>query len=102
MLDAIEVTAKDTIARIDAIRDLMDESAEYVREKAPGVYSKDLIEMIFREPYCKIGWLIKEGIAKRQTASTYLNTLVDIGVLECMKYGREKYFINSKLMDLLQ
>jgi len=102
MLDAIDVTAQDTISRIDAIKNLMDSCAEFVHEKAPGIYSKDLIELIFQEPYCKINWLIENGIAKRQTASTYLNTLVDIGVLACQKVGREKYFINTELMKLLQ
>ena len=77
MLDAIDVTAQDTISRIDAIKNLMDSCAEFVQEKAPGIYSRDLIELIFQEPYCKINWLIEKGIAKRQTASTYLNTLVD-------------------------
>lgn len=102
MLDAIEVTAEDTIARIDAIQALMDECTEYVRDKAPGVYSRELIEVIFREPYCKINWLIDSGIAKRQTASRYLSTLVDIGVLKSRQVGREKYFINTKLMMLLR
>ena len=80
----------------------MDSCAELVQEKAPCIYSRDLIELIFQEPYCKISWLVEKRIAKRQTASTYLNTLVDIGVLACQKVGREKYFINTELMKLLK
>ena len=102
MLEAIEVTAEDTISRIDEIFNLMAECAEYVQKEAPSVYSKDLIELIFREPYCKIGWLIDAGIAKRQTASIYLNTLVELNVLSVRKFGRDKYFLNDRLLELLR
>lgn len=101
MLEAVDTTAKDTIKLIDNITELMNACGEHVQREAPKIYSKDLIEVIFREPYCKIGWLVENNIAKRQTASTYLGTLVDLGVLESRKIGREKYFINTKLMELL-
>ena len=65
--------------------------------KAPGVYSKDLIEVIFRQPYTKIQFVVDAGIAKRQTASTYLQTLAGLGVLRESKQGREKYYINDAL-----
>lgn len=102
MLDAIEVTASQTKERIEQISVLMEECAEYVRENASAVYSKDLIEIIFRHPYSKIKTLEDAGIAKRETASRYLHKLVDIGVLELSKVGRDNYFINTRLMELLR
>ncbi|GAB5413968.1 MAG: Fic family protein [Congregibacter sp.] len=101
MLTAIDETALHTIKLIDSIVLLMNECADHVQAKAPKIYSKDLIEIIFREPYCKIAWLVEGNIAKRQTASTYLNTLAELGVLEAKKIGREKYFINTKLIEVL-
>ena len=53
-------------------------------------------------PYCRIINLIDKGIAKRQTASSYLRTLVEIGILQEMQVGNEKLFINRKLMTLLR
>jgi hypothetical protein len=44
---------------------------------------------------------VQNGIAKRQTASTYLKMLSGMGVLEERKIGREKLFVNPGLMDLL-
>jgi hypothetical protein len=57
--------------------------------------------VIFEQPYCHIGNLVDAGIAKRQTASEYLKKLAEIGVLQEQQAGREKIFINSKLMRLL-
>ena len=102
MLDAIEITARQTKERIEQISVLMDDCAEYVREKASAIYSKDLIEIIFQHPYSKIKLLEDAGIAKRETASRYLHKLVEIEVLELRKVGRDNYFINTKLMELLR
>ena len=43
--------------------------------------------------------LLNEVSLKRQTASAYLKQLVDIGVLEEMSVGREKLFINTRLVQ---
>ena len=44
---------------------------------------------------------MEAGIAQRQTAAVYLKQLVSAGVLEEVKVGREKLFINPRLMRLL-
>lgn len=101
MLDAIEQTARATRERILAIRDLMQEGIEQVRRELPKVYSKDLLELLFSQPYCKIRFLEEAGIAQRQTASTYLRELARIGLLHGIKVGREYYYINDKLLEIL-
>lgn len=102
MLDAIETTARQTRLKIFRIRDLMNEAEELARTKASKVYSKDLIELIFELPYCKIRFLEQRAIAKRQTASVYLKTLEKIGLLKSLKVGREVYFLNEKLLAILK
>jgi Fic family protein len=101
MLKAVETTAIWTNDRIKAIRDLMDHTAAYVRAKAPGIYSHELIETIFAMPYTRIGNLIDRGVVKRVSASRYLKQLASIGVLEEEKVGRDKLFIHRKYMKLL-
>ncbi len=101
MLDAVEQTANWTREKIIAIRDLMDHTADYVRDKLPSIYSRELVEQTFMQPYCRIANLVDANIAKRQTASTYLKHLSDIGVLREVKVGREKLFIHPKLMRLI-
>ncbi len=101
ILKAIEDTSRWTTAKIAAIRKLADSTREYVREKRPKIYSHELVDVIFEQPYCRISNLGTAGIAKRQTASNYLKELAAIGVLQERKVGREKIFIHPRLMKLL-
>ena len=68
-------------AQISAIVSLMDETRERIRLKLPKIYSRDLVEVIFEHPYCKINFLERAGIAKRQTAAHYLRQLEELGIL---------------------
>ena len=101
MLDAVEQTSLRTRQQITDILALMEAVRERVQREAPGVYSKDLIEQIFRQPYCKIQFLERAGIGTRQTCAKYLRELERLGVLHGQKIGREVYFINQALFDLL-
>lgn len=101
MLRAVDETARWTTEKIRATRKLIEETADDVRRKAAAVYSHELVELIFVQPYSRIPNVVDAGIAKRQTASAYLKELCDIGVLKEVKAGREKLFINPRLMKLL-
>jgi Fic family protein len=101
MLDAVRETASWTTAKIAAIRDLLDKTAESIREELPRIYSRELVEAIFAQPYSRIGNLVDAGLGQRQTVSQYLKALSDIGVLEERRSGREKLFINSALLAVL-
>ncbi|NTV51296.1 MAG: Fic family protein [Desulfobulbaceae bacterium] len=103
VLDAIEETALWTFEKINAIRNLLEETATQCRERLPAsVYSRELVDLIFVQPYCKIGFLVEAGIAERKTASVYLQRLEEIEVLKSIRIGKEKVFINPKLVDLLR
>ena len=101
MLDAVRNTAQWTTSRIKAIRALIDDIAERMKRDAPGIYSRELTELIFVQPYCRIANVVDADIAQRQTASVYLKQLADIGLLREMKAGREKLFINPHLIQAL-
>lgn len=101
MLEAVEDTARWTVEKIRAISRLLDHTCGYVRLRLPKVYSRELVEMIFIQPYCRISNIVEAGIARRQTASIYLKALVDIGVLREFKAGREKLFLHPKFLKLL-
>ncbi len=68
---------------------------------ASSIYSRELVEQFFVQPYCRIANLVDSGIAKRQTASAYLKQLCDIGVLQEHNLGREKLFLHPKFLILL-
>ena len=101
MLAAVADTARWTTGKIKAIRKLLETTAERIRTEAPQIYSRELAELIFVQPYCRIGNVVDAGLAKRQTASVHLKRLCDIGVLNEVKAGREKLFINPAFLKLL-
>ena len=98
MLEAVENTSRWTTDKISVVRELITNTTEYVREKLPKIYTHELIQALFAQPYCRIENLVERGVAKRQTASTYLKQLVEIGVLEEMSAGREKLYLNTRLL----
>ena len=101
MLTAVKETAQWTTAKIHAVRQLQEQAVEYVRVQQPAIYSRELVDQIFNQPYCRIGNLVDAGIGHRETSSKYLKALCDIGVLQEIKAGREKLFVHSKLLQLL-
>ena len=101
VLQGVEETARWTTAKISAIRDLSALTITHVKQAAPKIYSRELVDLIFDLPYCRINNLVDRDIAGRQAASSYLKLLVEIGVLEERTIGRDKLFVHPKLMQLL-
>lgn len=101
MLNGIEETCIWTTDKIKAIRELMEHTASFVQDKLPKIYSWELVELLFKQPYCRISNLVDAGVAKRQTASVYLKQLCDAGVLKEIKSGRENMFVHPKYIELL-
>lgn len=101
MLQAVAETSKWTTGKIAAIRKLAEQTTEHVRARLPKIYTRELVDVIFEQPYCRISNLVDKGIAQRQAASRYLHDLADLGVLREMPFGKEKLFIHPKLMQLL-
>ena len=84
-----------------AIRTLLDVTAERCRAEIPKVYSKELVELIFYQPYCKIAFVVDAGLAERKTASFYLRELERIGILAGEKRGREVIYQHPALLEIL-
>jgi len=101
ILNGVEETCSWTTDKIKAIRELMEHTAEYTQTSLPKIYTWELVELLFKQPYCRIGNLVDAGIAKRQTASVYLKQLCDVGILKEVKSGRETIFVHPKYIELL-
>lgn len=75
MLRAVEQTARWTTDKIAAVRELIVHTTDYVKQQLSKIYSHELVDMIFQQPYCRIQNLADANIVKRQTASIYLKKL---------------------------
>lgn len=102
MLDMIETTARKGLIRLGKVTFLMERMAEEIKRELPKVYSKDLIELIFKLPYTKRQFLIDTGLGTPKTVGNYLISLEEKGYLRSVKVGKEKLYLNYKLMEILE
>ncbi len=100
MLQGIARTAQQTIDLVEAIRELLHCHKLHIRENHK-FYSQDLINNIFRHPYTKVAFLEADLNVSRATATRYLDTLVGDGLLTKEKLGKENFYINHALIELL-
>jgi Fic family protein len=101
MLESVEQTSLQSIAIIHGIKKLMLEHKQKFRSELPKYYSQDLLNNIFRHPYTKIEFVMNELGVSRITATKYLDELSRIGLLFKQKLGRDNYYINTDLFNLL-
>ena len=101
VLQGVGETAEITLKKVNAILELKENSLPIIKEALKTSYSKELVDLLFSYPYIKIKVLEEHGIAKRQTAASYLKKLADAGILSPMPVWKETYYINKKLMKIL-
>ncbi|MBK0013511.1 Fic family protein [Stenotrophomonas sp. S41] len=101
MLEAVADTARWTGAKIHAIRQLHEQACDWVRAHRPKIYSRELVDVLFSQPYCRIQNLVDAGVARRETAARYLRELVDVGMLQEQRMGKEKLFLHPAYLRLL-
>jgi len=102
ILKAIENTAIKTIEKISFIRKSLDATIEKVQLNAPKIYRKELVELLFEQPYAKIDFVVNQLHVERKAASRYLKELERIGILKSQKIGRETLYINIELVEILK
>lgn len=102
MLDGIEQTSLETIELIQDIYIMMENTKALIKEKLPKIYSKDLIEILFSNPYTKIDFLVDGLGLTRQTASKYLKELESLGLVESTQIKNSKFYINVELFARLR
>lgn len=102
MLRAVEETSKLTLDQIVKIRSLLETTIIDIRDRLPKIYSKELVELLFEQPYSKVEYLTDRLGVDRRTALKYLSELEKAGLLQRKQIGREYLFINKPLLQLLK
>jgi Fic family protein len=100
MLDAVEVTAGQTIQKVQAIKTALFDYKHRIRESFK-FYSQDLINGLFMHPYTKIDFVQRDLKVSRLTATKYLEALVEGAFVSKQKVGRSNYYVNIALNEIL-
>ena len=102
MLDMIEITSIKGLKRMERINNLINITAENIKNDLPSIYSKDLVEILFKLPYIKRQNLIDSNFGNPKTVGNYLMELEKKGYLTSIKVGKEKLYLNQGLMNILE
>jgi len=100
ILQGVKETAVETIILIRKIQSMMEQYQIEIQEKLPKIYSKDLIENLFKHPYTKIEFIENDLKVSKRTAINYLNSLTENNFLEKIKIGKSTFYLNQKLFNL--
>ena len=102
LLKGIEVTAIETIELVEEIKVLMQQTKQRLRSELPKIYSQDLLNNLFKNPYTKIEFLEKDLNISKRTAQNYLDMISSIGLLDKIKVGKSNYYTNENLIKVLK
>ncbi|MHB1657179.1 MAG: Fic family protein [Burkholderiales bacterium] len=100
MLEAVEQTAVQTIATIQAIKAALQDYKHRIRAEYK-FYSQDLINNLFTHPYTKIEFVQRDLQVSRITATKYLEALTEGSFVQKQKMGRGNYYVNIALNAIL-
>ncbi|NNL15123.1 MAG: Fic family protein [Flavobacteriaceae bacterium] len=100
MIKGIEETSIDTVRLINRIKESMQKMKITLRENYK-FYSQDLLNNLFKHPYTKIEYIMRDLNVGKLTAAKYLNQLAKDGILSKHKIGRNNYYINIDLFEIM-
>ena len=100
VLTSVAKTAAHTTALVQRIGELLQKTKKQIRHNYK-FYSQDPINNIFRHPYTKVAFLEQDLDVSRPTATRYLEALSQGGVLTKHRLGRENFYVNAPLVELL-
>lgn len=100
MLEAVAQTAQTTLALVEGMRGQMASVKKRMRDELPNLYSQDLLNNLFRHPYTRIEFVVKDLEVSRQTAAKYLDLLAEKGFVAKHRSGRSNYYVNTDLVRL--
>lgn len=100
MLKGVEETSQYTIELINGISTLMQKYKNIIRPQFGKKYKHELLNNLFFHPYTKVDYFMRDMMVARNTATKYLDDIVEMGLLDKVRRGKENYYINTGLVDL--
>lgn len=100
IIRGVAETAKETSELISKMKILIDGFKERLKSETK-IYSHELVNNIFGHPYTRIEYVMEDVGVSRPTAGRYLEQMCQIGLLTKLEIGRNNYYVNNELVELL-
>ena len=101
ILTGIERTSLATFHKIAAIRELQDDFARRGRAVSRGGADSEFQSVLLEQPYCRISTVMTRCGVSRPTATSWLGAFAEAGLLQDIKVGRDRLFVNREFLQLL-
>lgn len=100
MLEALRSATLDSFGKL---KELTLKQLKFTERLYPivGKLAPDLAQLLFEKPYCQIGHVVDWLGVSRPTASKYLESMVREELLTSLVSGKEKFFINQTMLEVL-
>lgn len=102
MLDMIEQTSLTALKSMAQIRALMEDMSIEIKRALPKIHSKEMVEALFYLPYIKRQQLSESRSIAPKTAGVHLQALEEKGFLKGEMVGKEKLYLNFRLLEALE
>lgn len=101
MLKGVEQTSRETLSKIRAIRDLQVDFVQRAQVAGRGISNAVFQSVLFELPYVRIKTIVERCGVSRPTATAWLSALAEVGLLDDVRFGRDRLFINREFLDVL-
>lgn len=101
ILAGVEETSLATVGKIHSLRELQADYARRARQVTRGGADAEFQAVLFEQPYCRIGVVMERCDVSRPTATSWLSALADAGMLQDVRAGRDRLFVNREFVQLL-
>jgi len=101
ILNAVETQATETAKTVTQIKKMHKEYKETIKDKLPKIYTAELVDYLFANPFYSQQRLSQAVDKERKTAAKYLNSLLEEKLIEAFKFKREKVYFCPELLRLL-
>jgi len=100
MLEAMLDSVKDSYGKLKSLT-LAQLHFSEANTAVLGKFVTEITQLLFEKPYCQIGHVVQRLGVSRPTASKLLEALVGAGALTSFVSGKEKFFVNHKMLEVL-
>lgn len=101
ILEGVTQTSYYTLDLIEKISNSLTATTEKVRLEKRNRVPKEVIELIYKQPYCKTEFVVNRNISARKAAERYLKELKRLEILKPVKVGKEVIYLNIALFSIL-
>ena len=102
ILEAIEQSSKYTVTKIEAMENLFNDMTKQARlHKTNAARREGFMPLLFKLPYCTIDIVQQNLECSYLTARKYLQEMTALSLLTKVKKGRRTFYVNQRLVELL-